>query len=61
MESNGDRYSPAAIGPIGLLSTLSWAQPDRFHNMVIRLGGMRFLHELHFLRKITDDRKWSGR
>ena len=29
--------------------------------MVLRLGGMRFLHELHWLRKITDGRKWSGR
>ena len=29
--------------------------------MVLRLGGMRFLHELHLLLKITDGRKLSGR
>ena len=46
---------------IRLLSTLSRAQPDKCHNMILRLGEMRFLHELHWLRKITDGRKWSGR
>ena len=41
---------------------ISWAQPDRFHNMVLRLGGLHFLMSyIGCVGALMAERKWSGR